>query len=525
LKELLRGSLFIYNRNLSSKNARAIPARERALVLQGGGALGAYEAGAYKALYEFVTERDEKAGNRGRPAFDIIAGTSIGAMNSAVLTSYVVENGTYEGSVERLLDFWNYLSKESNADTNPFFKPWWDHLHNVDKAVASGEAARRYYSSKEFAMTGVPHVFSPLTPMHDRRFFDFFGNTWYRFSNEPLRKSLERFVKFPIATSYEDNQPRLLLVAVDVADGAPVVFDSYAKEDGSRKSEYGRYITQEDGNGVGFEHRMKYDDGITVDHVLASGCYPVNFDFTLLPVESYSSDPSAIDNDSVLGANSINDGSSVSSGASSSSSTSSSGPDFSGQYRKEIRRFWDGGMLTNTPLTQLVLHHRRYWYRTRGIKDKVPSLAVAVINVHPTRQAEIPTDHDGVVSRNADITFSDRSHREQEVLLLISDYVDLVKDLIKIAKDNGVKEKLITDLLNKRTKYHGIGLPPRLNKEIVEGVFDIEDVYRIERTYDEHTISEKVYDFSVGTVQALIKSGYEDSLKYINAVRSKIKYR
>jgi predicted acylesterase/phospholipase RssA len=525
LKELLWGSLFVYNRNLSSKNARGIPARERALVLQGGGALGAYEAGAYKALYEFVTERDEKAGNRGRPAFDIIAGTSIGAMNSAVLTSYVVENGTYEGSVERLLDFWNYLSKESNADTNPFFKPWWDHLHNVDKAVASGEAARRYYSSKEFAMTGVPHVFSPLTPMHDRRFFDFFGNTWYRFSNEPLRKSLERFVKFPIATSYEDNQPRLLLVAVDVADGAPVVFDSYAKEDGSRKSEYGRYITQEDGNGVGFEHRMKYDDGITVDHVLASGCYPVNFDFTLLPVESYSSDPSAIDNDSVLGANSINDGSSVSSGASSSSSTSSSGPDFSGQYRKEIRRFWDGGMLTNTPLTQLVLHHRRYWYRTRGIKDKVPSLAVAVINVHPTRQAEIPTDHDGVVSRNADITFSDRSHREQEVLLLISDYVDLVKDLIKIAKDNGVKEKLITDLLNKRTKYHGIGLPPRLNKEIVEGVFDIEDVYRIERTYDENTISEKVYDFSVGTVQALIKSGYEDSLKYINAVRSKIKYR
>ncbi|HKH85246.1 MAG TPA: patatin-like phospholipase family protein [Nitrososphaera sp.] len=525
MKELLQGSLFIYNRNLSSKNARAIPARERALVLQGGGALGAYEVGAYKALYEFVTERDEKAGNRGRPAFDIIAGTSIGAMNSAVLTSYVVENGTYEGSVERLLDFWNYLSKESNADTNPFFKPWWDHLHNVDKAVASGEAARRYYSSKEFAMTGVPHVFSPLTPMHDRRFFDFFGNTWYRFSNEPLRKSLERFVKFPIATSYEDNQPRLLLVAVDVADGAPVVFDSYAKEDGSRKSEYGRYITQEDGNGVGFEHRMKYDDGITVDHVLASGCYPVNFDFTLLPVESYSSDPSAIDNDSVLGANSINDGSSVSSGASSSSSTSSSGPDFSGQYRKEIRRFWDGGMLTNTPLTQLVLHHRRYWYRTRGLKDKVPSLAVAVINVHPTRQAEIPTDHDGVVSRNADITFSDRSHREQEVLLLISDYVDLVKDLIKIAKDNGVKEKLITDLLNKRTKYHGIGLPPRLNKEIVEGVFDIEDVYRIERTYDENTISEKVYDFSVGTVQALIKSGYEDSLKYINAVRSKIKYR
>ena len=508
----------------SSKNATAIPVKERALVLQGGGALGAYEVGAYKALYEFVTEKDKREGIKGKAAFDIIAGTSIGAMNSAVLTSYAVENGTYEGSVERLIDFWNYLSKESMADANPLFKPWWDHLHNnVDKAVASGEAARRYYSSKEFAMSGVPHVFSPLTPMHDRRFFDYLGNTWYRFSNQPLKKSLERFVKFPIATSHEENQPRLLLVAVDVAHGVPVVFDSYAKEDGSRKSEYGRYLEQ-NGKEIGFEHVIRYDDGITADQVMASGCYPVNFDYTLLEVESYYPDSgnnnNNVDNDSVLQRNE-NDSGSINTATSSPPPSSSSDRDFSGQYRKGIRRFWDGGMLTNTPLTQLVLHHRRYWYRSRGLKDKVPTLVIAVINVHPTRQDEIPTDHDAVVSRNNDITFSDRSHREQEVLLLVSDYVDLVKDLIKIAKDNGVKEKLITDLLNKRTKYHGIGLRPRLNKEIVEGVFDIEDVYRIERTFDENTISEKVYDFSVGTVQALQKSGYEDSLRYINAMKSK----
>jgi NTE family protein len=468
----------------SSKNATAIPAKERALVLQGGGALGAYEAGAYKALYEFVTKKDEREGSKGRPAFDIIAGTSIGAMNSAVLTSYVVENGTYEGSVERLIDFWSYLSKESNADANPWFKPWWDHLHNIDKAVATGEAARRYYSSKEFAMFGVPHVFSPLTPLHDRRFFDFFGNTWYRFSNEPLRKSLERFAKFPIATSHEENQPRLILVSVDVADGVPVVFDSYAKEDGSRKTEYGRYLKQEDGKEIGFEHVIRYNDGITLDQVMASGCYPVNFDYSLLEVESYSSDP-----------------------------------DFSRQYRKEIRRFWDGGMLTNTPLSQLVLLHRQYWYKIRGLKDKVPTLVVAVINVHPTKQTEIPTDHDGVVSRNNDITFSDRTHREQEILLLISDYVDLVRDLIRIAKDNGVEEKVITDLLNQRTKYHGTGLRPRLNREIIEGRFDIEEIYRIERKNDENTISEKTYDFSIGTVTALLKSGYEDSMNFVNTYK------
>jgi len=37
-----------------------IPEKERALVLQGGGSLGPYEAGAYKALYEWLSEKDKK---------------------------------------------------------------------------------------------------------------------------------------------------------------------------------------------------------------------------------------------------------------------------------------------------------------------------------------------------------------------------------------------------------------------------------------------------------------------------------
>ena len=81
-----------------------IPEKERALVLQGGGSLGAYGAGAYGALYESISEMDTKKGNKGKPVFDIVAGTSIGAINAAVLVSYVVENHTYEGSVERLIE-------------------------------------------------------------------------------------------------------------------------------------------------------------------------------------------------------------------------------------------------------------------------------------------------------------------------------------------------------------------------------------------------------------------------------------
>jgi predicted acylesterase/phospholipase RssA len=77
-----------------------IPVKERALVFQGGGSLGAYEAGAYKALYEFLSKHDETEGKGKRSTFDIIAGTSIGAMNAAVLTSYVAENGILIGSLD-----------------------------------------------------------------------------------------------------------------------------------------------------------------------------------------------------------------------------------------------------------------------------------------------------------------------------------------------------------------------------------------------------------------------------------------
>ncbi len=103
-------------------------------------------------------------------------------------------------------------------------------------------------------------------------------------------------------------------------------------------------------------------------------------------------------------------------------------------------------------MTQLVILHRDYWYKIRGLKDKVPTLTVGVINVHPTRQTEIPTDHDGVIDRKNDITFSDRSHRDEGVLLLVSDYIDLIRDLKRIAKEAGAKDKVITDLLNQRTK-------------------------------------------------------------------------
>ena len=92
---------------------------QRALVLQGGGALGAYEAGVFKVLCEHLTKQDEEKGEKDRPLFDIIAGTSIGAINAAILVSHVADRRKtnpnitpkegWEGSVEKLVSFWNYL--------------------------------------------------------------------------------------------------------------------------------------------------------------------------------------------------------------------------------------------------------------------------------------------------------------------------------------------------------------------------------------------------------------------------------
>ncbi|MGC2574347.1 MAG: patatin-like phospholipase family protein, partial [Candidatus Nitrosopolaris sp.] len=222
------------NKNMNSSTIH------RALVFQGGGSLGAYEAGAYKDINEELSQYLKTEGRGNEPIFHIVSGTSIGAINAAILVSYVKENKTWEGSGDKLVRFCEYLSTQSWVDSILHFTNYWDFWRRLDRRIASGESARRYFSTKEFIMKGVPNVFVAKTPLIDNRFFDPL-NTWYIYDNKPLKESLEKFAKFPISTSFESGEPRLLLVAADVQEGSPVIFDSYEKEDGTRKSEYGKY--------------------------------------------------------------------------------------------------------------------------------------------------------------------------------------------------------------------------------------------------------------------------------------------
>jgi NTE family protein len=250
-----------------------------------------------------------------------------------------------------------------------------------------------------------------------------------------------------------------------------VTFDSYEKEDGFRKSKYGKYIVN-DGKEVGFTHVIRYDGGIISDQVIASASVPLNFGYTTLEVESYNKDIS--------------------------------------NYEKNIRYFWEGGIMSNTPLTEVVKLHREYWLRRKGLKDTVPKLNISIVNVHPVKQDTIPWDRDGIINRNNDITFSDRSLNDQNSLLLISDYVNLARELIKAAKDNGVKDDVINTILDKNTLNHGLQFRPLKNSDILVGQFEIGKIIRVNRKNDEYTISNKIFDFSSKTINQLKESGYNN---------------
>ena len=88
-----------------------IPKVQRALVLQGGGALGSYEAGVLNILTKNLRIEDEVNGEKNRLVFDVIAGTSIGAINGAILMSQYLETKSWKEHQKKSKNFGqtNYL--------------------------------------------------------------------------------------------------------------------------------------------------------------------------------------------------------------------------------------------------------------------------------------------------------------------------------------------------------------------------------------------------------------------------------
>ena len=496
-------------------NTKVIVKRvQRAIIFQGGVSLGAYEVGVFRALVEKLTKEDSKRGINGRPLFDIVAGTSIGAMNAAVIVSHIVkDNGSWnEDLVRRLENFWQYQRFPTIADDvfkNPFFSGLWDFSHDMNKIYkqywdtalteivspyaefspylrtvydfwrdcfidgwyipATGEAARRYYSAWQFKTQGTPHVASGILPWSKfGKFFDFsdISNIMPRPDNKhlsgfSLKETLEQFVHFPLKST--EGQPRFLLVTVDVQTGDAITFDSY--------SEKAKYHNDTDS----FIYNKK---GIEIEHVLASGTFPDFFDYPEFEVE----------NENVKSS------------------------------KKERRIFWDGGFRSNTPLRELIQAHTDYWRNRRTNKkdgQDIPDLEVYIADLWPSELSQQPVsfDLDFVEDRKWDIIFGDRTDYDEKVANVVSDYVDLAKQLRSLAKKKGASDDEINDILEKRASSRSRpGHPPRKYANLLDDRFRLTKIVRIDHKDDGNEVVDKVFDYTYKTVGKLMKDGYYDTL-------------
>ena len=220
------------NNNHTNNNFNNIVSRkkpvENVLVLQGGGSLGAFACGAYKAL----VKKNLK--------FDIVAGTSIGAINGAIIAGSKNNN-----PVQDLENFWLELAESSYNIIPDIITFDYDDKTKVTKLKTIPSA------SLNAAFYGVPKMFVPRwfqtnnnnsnNIINDK---DYFRNqlpwNWtYIYDNYPLSKTLEKYIDFqklspPIPKKSDENltsnfsdNTRLIVTAVNVLNSKPLIFDSF----------------------------------------------------------------------------------------------------------------------------------------------------------------------------------------------------------------------------------------------------------------------------------------------------------
>jgi len=174
-----------------TKKASASPALpgQAVLVLQGGGALGAYQIGVYQAMHEAGIEPDW------------VIGTSIGAINAAL----IVGNEPAQ-RLERLHDFWDHV-EQAGSLANPF--PWL--------------GLSRMASNFTTLSRGIPSFFTPSAAAWQGSQARVGVDAAAYYSAEPLRETLHRLVDFK---RINEGKARLTVGAVNALSGEMRYFDS-----------------------------------------------------------------------------------------------------------------------------------------------------------------------------------------------------------------------------------------------------------------------------------------------------------
>jgi NTE family protein len=347
---------------------RYLPFECVALVLQGGGALGAYQAGVYEALSEAGIHPDW------------IAGISIGAINAAIIAG-----NPPNSRVDRLREFWTQVTADR----------FWPFVAGAKFAAARSDGARNFLSQISATMalaSGTNGFFTArlVTPwlrpggtIEATSFYD----------TRELKRTLERLVDFDRINA---GSERFSVGAVNVRTGNFVYFDSMTHT-------------------------------IRPEHVMASGALPPGFPAVEIEGEHY----------------------------------------------------WDGGLVSNTPLQWVVEQEPR--------RD---TLAFQV-DLWSAR-GEFPRNMLEVMTREKEIRYSSRTRAG----------TDQFKHVQKLRRAVvGLLEKLPEDLRNSPEAK-------LLNTAADRKVYNIAHLIYRAKDYEGHS---KDYEFSRVAMEEHWRAGYHDA--------------
>jgi NTE family protein len=339
-----------------------------ALLLQGGGALGAYQAGVYEAL----AERDLHP--------NWIAGISIGAVNGALIAG-----NAPDARVDKLRSFWERVTA----------KPWWDWSDHL--FPAKGDVARQWLnqvSSNIALVGGASGFFTPRSPapwLHPPGAIE----ATSAYDTNGLKATLEQLVDFDRINS---DRTRFSVGAVNVRTGNFVYFDTATRTIGP-------------------------------EHIMASAALPPGFPAVEIEGEHY----------------------------------------------------WDGGLVSNTPLQWLV--------------DSRPHLDTLTFQVDLwSARGELPRTLAEVSTRQKEIQYSSRTRAGTDNIRHVQRLRRAMADLLdKLPEDlrNGPEAQLLRSVGDQKV-YNIVHL-----------------IYRA-RNYEGHS---KDYDFSRASMQEHWRAAYYDTIR------------
>jgi NTE family protein len=332
-----------------------------ALVLQGGGALGAYQGGVYEALAEAGIHPDW------------IAGVSIGAINAAIIAGNPPET-----RVDRLREFWTQVSSNAPWHSPVLGDGTRNLLNQMNANFSAACGAKGFFSAR------------PVTPwlqssgtLEATSFYD----------TKALKQTLERLVDFDRLNA---GMTRFSAGAVNVRTGNLVYFDNTTHT-------------------------------IEPEHVMASGALPPGFPAIEVEGELY----------------------------------------------------WDGGLVSNTPLQWMA-----------EIEPRRDSL-VFQVDLWSAR-GDFPRNMFDVMTREKEIRYSSRSRAGTDQFKYVQRLRHTLADLL---------EKLPEDLRNSADAR-------LLGKEAEHKVYNIVHLIYRAQNYEGHS---KDYEFSRQSMNEHWRAGYHDA--------------